>query len=247
MGYVKRNTRQDWLIADFETTAREDLDQFADDMKIDRRLTDPAKIAEARAKRMELAATDIDYARIGAVGLWSFDEDAPTVWTGNTETAERSMVETFWRAYQDIVVDRGGVLVGFNHSTYDVPLAMTRAQILDVPYSRVDLYRYAKGGPLLDVLRVLTHDWTVDRDKWKKLDVYARLRGIYIPDPTITLPDGSVRPLTGADMPGLITAGDFEPVRAHCLADLQRTYALASRLSLIGPAAGMGTDTRVVA
>jgi hypothetical protein len=222
MGYVTQNSRRPWLIADFETTARDDIDQFADDMRVDRRLVDPEKIAAAKAKRIEMAATDIDFAQIACVGLWSSTDDGPTVLCG---LPEREMVGAFWQAYEAVTSD-GGQVVGFNIGTYDLPLAITRAQILDVPYTRVDLYRYAKGGPVLDLLRILTHDWAVDKDKWKKLDVYARLRGIDIPDPT-----------TGADMPALIAAGDWEAVRAHNLADLRRTQALAQRLGYIGPPA----------
>lgn len=226
MGYVNRNTRQPWLIHDFETTAREDIDQFADDMKIDRRLTDPEKIAAARAKRLEMAATDIDYARVVCSGIWTSDQAAPYVMAGLTVESEQEQLAALAAAYEDIVLSRGGVIVGFNNRTYDLPLAMRRARILGVPFPRIPLDKY-RSTQIVDLLRVLTFGYEVDRDKWKKLDVYCRLHGITIADPAC-----------GADVPDLIAKGDLDSVIAHNLADLQRCHALASLLGEIGPVAG---------
>jgi hypothetical protein len=71
---------------------------------------------------------------------------------------------------------------------------------------------------------------------FRSLGFYARRFGIDIPDPT-----------SGADMPALIAAGDWEAVRAHNLADLRRTQALAQRLGYIGPPVSAAAVAEAVA
>jgi hypothetical protein len=220
MGYVDSKFRP-WLIHDFETTAREDIDQFADDMKVDRRLVDPEKIAAAKAKRIEMAAVDIDYARVVCSGIWTSDQDAPYILAGLTAESEREQLTALATAYEDIVLNRGGVIVGFNNRTYDLPLAMRRARLLGVPFPRVPIDKY-RSNQIVDLLRVLTFGYEIDRMQWKKLDVYCRLHGIHVADGA-----------TGAEVPELIARGDLDAVIAHNLADLQRCHALACVLGEI--------------
>jgi hypothetical protein len=221
MGYVNHNTRRPWLVIDTETTAIQEIDQYADDLRIDSRLKDPAKIAEARQAALEKVAVDIDLARIVCMGLWASDDDAPVIWTGDTEAQERDMLEAFWRAYRDVIVDRGGALVCYNGLSFDLPLVTRRSQLLCVQTEPINLYKY-RSAPVIDLQNELSFQGA---KPFRSLGFYCRRFGIDIPDET-----------SGADMPGLIAAGDWDGVRAHNLADLQRTQALAARLRLISPA-----------
>jgi hypothetical protein len=224
MGYVTQTTRRPWLVLDVETTVIHDLDAYADDVRIDSRLKDPEKIAEAKAAARGKAAVDLDLARIVCTGLWASRDPAPTIWTGDTDEAERAQLAAWWQAYRDVVLDRGGQIVGYNILGFDLPLLIRRSQYLGVPTERVDLNKY-RPGAICDLLNELSF---AGSKPYRPLDFYVRRFGIAqdIPDAT-----------TGADMPALIAAGDWAAVQAHNLADLQRTQALAVRLGLIGPAA----------
>ena len=222
MGYIARHHTRPWLVFDLETTAIADLDDYADDLRIDSRLRDPEKIAQAQQAAREKAALDIDLARIVCLGYWTSDQAAPVVLSGDTEDAERDMLAHLWTAYTDIV-GRGGTICGFNVLGYDLPLANRRAQYLcvwDRPAIELNKYR---PGPVLDLMQYLSYEGAVPA---RRLAFYCKRFGIHIPDAT-----------SGADMPTLIAAGDWDAVRAHCLSDVQRTQALAVRLGLIRPPA----------
>jgi hypothetical protein len=219
MGYVNRNIRRPWLVLDLETTAITEIDQFADDVRIDSRLKDPVKIAEARAAALEKAALDMDLARIVCTGLWASTDNAPDSITED-EHDEPWQVADAWNAITECI-GHGGQIVGYNLLGYDLPLLTRRAQYLSVPHQPIDLNKY-RPGAVLDLQNVLSFSGA---KPFRPLAFYCRRFGIDIPDST-----------SGADMPALIAAGDWPAVRAHNLADLRRTQALAERLGYIGPA-----------
>jgi hypothetical protein len=217
MGYVNRNIRRPWLVLDLETTAIADIDDFADDVRIDSRLKDPAKIAEARAAALEKAALDMDLARIVCVGLWASDDPTPAVFVG-VDNDEWINVRTAWDEIQGCI-NQGGQIVTYNGIGYDLPLLMRRAQYLSVLFTPIDLNKY-RPGAVLDLQNVLSFQGA---KPFRSLSFYCRRFDIDVPDST-----------SGADMPALIAAGDWDAVRTHNLADLRRTQALAQRLGYIG-------------
>lgn len=220
MGYVQ-TLRRPWLILDLETTAIDDLDQFADDLRIDSRLKDPAKVAEARAAARERAALDLDLARIVCAGLWESDYSTPAALLAETPFTERDIIHAAWLAIARCL-ESGGLLVTYNGLGYDLPLLMRRAQYLDVPFKPIELNKF-RPGPVLDLQNVLSFSGL---KPFRSLDFYARRFGLGIDDD-----------IDGGDMPALISAGDWDAVRRHNLADLRRTQALAQRLRYIGPPA----------
>jgi hypothetical protein len=222
MGYVTHNNiRRPWLVLDLETTAIAEIDQYADDARIDSRLKDPVKIAEARAAALEKAALDMDLARIVCTGLWANGDDGPSTLLSAVDQTEWADVAAAWDAIATCI-GNGGQIVGYNLIGYDLPLLMRRAQYLSVPHQPIDLNKY-RPGAVLDLQQVLSFQGA---KPFRSLAFYCRRFGIDIPDET-----------SGADMPALIAAGDWQAVRAHNLADLRRTQALAQRLGYIGPAA----------
>ncbi len=226
MGYVNRNIRRPWLVLDLETAPIVDVDEFvtvsADDAP--KNYTKPDTIAkwveEERAARISRAALDMDLARIVCVGLWDSNDDGPVVYVGDGDN-EWPHVSAAWTAIASCI-ERGGQVVTYNGLGYDLPLLMRRAQYLGVPFQPLEINKY-RPGPLLDLQNVLSFNGA---KPFRSLGFYARRFGIDIPDAT-----------SGADMPALIAAGDWDAVRAHNLADLRRTQALAARLGYIGPAA----------
>jgi hypothetical protein len=231
MGYIASNTRRPWLVLDIETAPILDIDRYADDVRIDSRLKDPEKVAAARKEALGKAALDIDLLRIVALGAWASDSMAPYCFVAGDVTdgepwpaqgrGEGDYLTCFWDDYQTIVVERGGLLVTSNGIGFDVPALLRRSQYLGVthPHVEVDKYRTADH---LDLQHTLSFRGS---KPWRSLDFYCRRFGIaeYLPDPT-----------TGADIGGMVEAGDIEGIRAHCLADVRRTQALAQRLGYIG-------------
>jgi hypothetical protein len=217
MGYVNRNIRRPWLVLDLETTAIADIDDFADDVRIDSRLKDPAKIAEARAAALEKAALDMDLARIVCAGMWDSADASP--YSATEELLdEPAQVRAMWTGIAECI-GNGGQIVGYNLIGYDLPLLMRRAQYLSIPFTPIDLNKY-RPGAVLDLQNVLSFQGA---KPFRSLSFYCRRFDIDVPDST-----------SGADMPALIAAGDWDAVRTHNLADLRRTQALAQRLGYIG-------------
>ena len=230
MGYVTRNLRRPWLCLDLETTAIPDVEAYvtvsADDAP--KNYTKPDSIAkwveDERAARLSRAALDMDLARIVCTGMWASTDDGPDVLTLLTET-EPQQLSLAWSAIEATIA-KGGQIVTYNGLGYDLPLLMRRAQYLGVPFQPVELNKY-RPGAVLDLQNILSF---AGAKPFRSLAFYCRRFGIDIPDTT-----------SGADMPALIAAGDWAAVRAHNLADLRRTQALAQRLGYIGVA----VDARV--
>jgi hypothetical protein len=214
MGYVT-NPRRPWVVLDLETTAIADIDDYAEDVRIDSRLRDPEKIAQARVEALSRAALDMDLARIACLGLWLSHEPEPVAFTCDEET----MVATAWVAIA-ACLDEGGQVLTYNGLGYDLPLLMRRAQYLGIPFKALELNKF-RPGAILDLQNVLSFQGL---KPFRSLSFYCKRFAIDIPDPT-----------TGADMPALIASEDWAAVRAHNLADLRRTQALAQRLGYIGP------------
>ncbi len=42
--------------------------------------------------------------------------------------------------------------------------------------------------------------------------------------------------ISGADIPALVAAGEWDQVKAHCISDVEATLALARRLGVVNPA-----------
>lgn len=217
MGYVTTK-RRPWLVMDAETAPVAHIDEWADHVRIDSRLKDPDKIAEAKRAALDKAAVDIDLARVVCTGLWSSNEDAPVIYVGGTEEDEIFQLGVFWSMYRD-TVEAGGLVIGFNTIGFDLPLYVRRSQLLGVRYDIPNLYKF-KSAPILDIENELCF---YGAKPMRSLAFRCVQFGIDIPDAT-----------SGADMPALIAAGDWDAVRAHNLADLRRTQALAQRLGYIG-------------
>lgn len=218
MGYVTTLARP-WLVLDIETAAIEDIDQYADDVRIDSRLRDAEKIAEAKKSALEKCALDIDLLRVVAVGLYAHDEQPVVMLPGDTQD-EADVLAATWGEYDRIVRQAGGVLVTFNGIGFDAPALIRRSQYLGVRYPRVDMNRYRPGAHI-DLQQELSFQGA---KPFRSLDFYCRRFGI----------DTEIPPVgDGADVAAMLAAGDYDGIRAHCLADIRRTQALAQRLGLI--------------
>lgn len=211
------------LVLDLETTAIPNADQFLEPPTAPSNYKDTEKIksyvAEKTAQNLTNCSLDPDLNRIVALGFMLEDRDLePLVYLCPDEAAERKALITFW----DVVAcdgNRTRRLVTFNGFAFDLPTLMRRSVYLDIWPSRdlsVDRYR----SPHVDLLQKLSFNGAI---KAHSLSFYAQRFGFEIETPE----------WTGADIAGLVEAGNWDAIKAHCRSDVLLTFELAQRLRYV--------------
>jgi hypothetical protein len=185
-----------------------------------------AYIAEEKVERLakferdcvEKAALDFNTARIVALGVSV--NGASTARVIRDEYEEAQALEGFW------AVGRHLLLVGFRVREFDLPLMIQRSRYLGVQAPSIDLGRYARNSTVCDLYDLLTfNDLRAEALMKRSLTSFCRRFGIPVDDA-----------VSGADVPALVAAGEWDAVKAHCISDVQLTVALAQRLRVLRPA-----------
>lgn len=206
-----------YRILDIETLAHEDAGNWLDPVEPDGRLTDPVKIkadiAKKEAERAEKLALDPDCCRIVCLGYHDCGTGDPICDPCQDEFEERAVLEAFWTSYRA----QDTSLVAFYGFGFDLPVLMRRSMYLGVPHQPLNVDRYR--SPHIDVLAKLTYNGVL---KPHSLSFYQRRLGL----PTLDK-------VKGSEIAGLVKAGDWDAVVAHCLSDIGLTHALANRLGLL--------------
>ena len=238
-----------WVVFDLETAPLPNAVEFLelipdavpDDSPIeaDRRLTDPVKIAadlekkrlarieqdreaqekveQQRATRLERASLDWNVGRIVAVGLQTESMDAPQTAIAEDEKREREILFWLWET-----LSARRPVVGFRIRSFDVPYAIQRSRLLRLVPPRISLARW-ENHDLCDLFDLLTFSDTQDTKVMRHtLARFAQRFGVQH--------DASI---SGADIPTLVAAGEWDQVRAHVHADVETTVALAEQLGVI--------------
>lgn len=223
-----------WIVFDLETAPLPNASAFIDppdlsDVSAPANYKDPAKIAEyietAKAKAIdkhakdcaETAALDWNVGRIVALGLQTESMDAPQVAIAEDERREREILFWLWETMQS-----RRPVVGFNIRQFDVPYAIQRSRLLRLVPPRISLARF-ENHDLCDLFDLLTFSDTQDRKVMRHtLAAFARRFGV--PH------DASV---SGAQIPALVAAGEWDAVRAHVTADVETTVALAEQVGVL--------------
>jgi predicted PolB exonuclease-like 3'-5' exonuclease len=210
MGY--NNDGATRLVFDVETAPLEDVASYMGEVPIEApaNYKDPVKIAAyvaaARAEQLDRCALDVDLCRIVAIGWWrECDRDV----TLHVNLEERTMLNAFWNHAED------SHLVGFNCLGFDLPVLLRRSLYLGVETPRVQIDRF-KHPKVTDLMDELSY---AGKLKARGLAFYCKRFGIDVPDG-----------VQGAQIGALVAAGEWEQVKSHCLADVQRTAFLAARL-----------------
>jgi hypothetical protein len=209
------------LIADVETAPRDECRKY---VKPAGNVKDPAKVAASIEERCDKLAVDINGARIVVLGWWDAIRGDPIARICLDDDAERLALGDFWLAWKRMrTVSANAQVAGYYCRTFDLPLLIRRSQLLGVTPEHVSLARYGRGD-VCDLYDELTFheggysDGVVPRT----LKVFCEQFDIDVPGTDID----------GAMVPGLVAAGDLEPVREHNLADLIRVGLLGQRLGL---------------
>lgn len=193
-------------------------------------LKDPAKIAEAIAKREAERAEEIEakYAktsldvhegRLLCVGL-AVGDDVPSVAYDETLADTRRLLDAVLDALRE-ALERGhgrAVVVGHNIAAFDAPWIWRLAVKHRHPLARV--FPWKKWGDgLADTMGM----WCLTNPRdYVKLDTIARFLGV---PPKL---DG----MTGADVWPAYCAGDHAKIKAYCAQDVETTRAVY--LAMVG-------------
>lgn len=213
------------MVFDIETVAIDGAAELADAISAPANYKDPEKIAayiiEARRAQLERASLYPWTARIVALGTIDMT-DVEEVSICPSEVEERQAIDRFWQraTYSDVGIEVLRPLVGFNVLKFDLPVLMARSRLLGVRYPKVDLTPW-KSKHVVDLAWELTFGQPRE----------IQLRSLKWFAKRFDLPSDDT--VSGADIAGLVAAGNWDAVRAHCLSDIRTTKALAERLGVI--------------
>lgn len=212
------NSRALRVVLDLETIPLPDAGEYLDfsDIAAPSNWKDPIKIArycdEAKAKKLEMAALDLDLCQIVALG-WLVEDSQldPVVMTAD-EHCEAAMLSTFWHALDERST------VGFAQVGFDLPILSRRSLYLGVPAPALNLDRYRTNH--LDLQLRLSFNGA---KTFRSLAFYLKRFGI----------DASDDPTTGKDIAAFVKAGNWAAVAHHCKCDVLHTKALAERMGYL--------------
>ena len=214
MGYDHEHAAR--IVLDIETAPIANAADYIEPIEAPANYKDEDKIAEyiahARQAKLDKAALDPDLCRIVALGVWPENGDPEVPATIISEAVERPSLQYFWRHYGACH------FIGKNCLAFDLPVLLRRSLYLGIeaPAIQLDRFRHPQVTDLQAILSMNNPAW------WHTLTFYCRRFGLDVPEDATT----------GADIRALVETGDWEGVRAHCLADVIRTGKLAARLGL---------------
>lgn len=176
-----------------------------------------AYIREEEAKRLEMAATDVDLARLSGIGLWprreaEADISGTRVMLCRDEEQERAALRILAEC-----LDPWVQVVTFGGFAFDLPVLMRRARYLGVSFPVLNLDRYK--SPHVDVREVLS-----DRDKSRRrsLQFYAKRLGM-----------GLSKTLQGAEEARVHETGKWAELEASIRHDVEATRRLAEWVGVL--------------
>lgn len=113
-------------------------------------------------------------------------------------------------------------LVTFNGRAFDLPYLIQRSRYLGVIHPTLDLRPYGSGQGNIDLYIELTFGRQSGPCMRQTLSAFCKRFGI---------PHNNT--VKGADIAGLVAAGDWAAIAEHVQADVIATLALARRLRVI--------------
>lgn len=223
-----------WVVFDIETAPLVNAGDFIDppnldDIEAPGNYKDPDKIAayiaDAKVKKAEKyardcaekSALDWNVGRVVCIGLQTESMAAPLVSIADTEKREREILFWLWET-----ISTRRPVCGFGIRPFDLPFCIQRSRFLGVVPPRLSLARF-DNRELADLSDILTFSDTQDTKVMRhSLKAFCRRFGIPITDDT-----------SGKDIAGMVAAGDWDGVSAHCTSDVEITVALGQRLGVI--------------
>lgn len=207
-----------WLIIDVASAPLPDAETYLEGtVKAPGNYKDPEKIAayiaEAQAERLNMAALDLDLARITGLGTLEAGDIAPNVHVGGTEDDELAML-----THAATMIKRADQIITYSGHGFDLPLLMRRARYRGLAFPWINLDRYR--SPHQDLCELLS-----DRDKSKRrsLQFYARRLGW----------SDIHKALSGAEEAQVPQSGRWAELEASLMHDVMATHRLAQWWGLV--------------
>lgn len=209
------------IVADIETGPVAGAGEFTEEItKAPATYKDPEKIAayldKANSEQLSKAALDPDLCRVVAIGFWCNDGKGIRTATADSETAEKAMLEAFWGTVRASFGLR--TIVGHNVLDFDLPVLQRRSLYLGVNFPKISLDRYRHPN-VVDTQQELSYNGKL---RYRSLGFYCKRFGIKVEDP-----------VTGSQIGTLLAMKDWDAIRGHVRADIEKTLALARRLGII--------------
>lgn len=218
-----------YLVLDIETLPHPDASKWLEPLppaEAPSNYKDEAKIAdyikkanaEAAAKRDDKLGLDPDCCQICALGWHVVGGDDPIVEVCHGEGDEADVLRQLADAYAVPVGHQETRIVTFYGRQFDLPVIMRRAMYLGVKFPKLNLDRYR--SPHIDVWDALTFNGALRTAH--SLQFYCKRLGIATGDP-----------FNGSQVAQLAKEGRWDDIKAHCIADIGATHALANKLGLL--------------
>lgn len=218
-----------YIVLDIETIGHPDAAQWLEPLpaaEAPSNYKDEAKIAEyikkanaeAAAKRDDKLGLDPDCCVTCAVGWHVVGGGDPTVDVCQNEAQEAEALKRLADAYAAPNGQQETRIVTFYGRQFDLPVLMRRAMYLGVKFPAWSLDRYR--SPHIDVWDALTYQGALRTAH--SLQFYCKRLGIATGDP-----------FNGAQVSQLAKEGRWDDIKAHCIADIGATHALANKLGLL--------------
>lgn len=170
-------------------------------------------IAEKTAEKLQMAAVDLDLARITGIGTLTSLDAHPQVHVGGDDKDERVMITA-----AALLVKQADVIITYAGHNFDLPLLQRRAKYQDLAFPWINLDRYR--SPHQDLCELLS-----DRspDRRRSLQFYAKRLGWTDIHKT----------LDGAEEARVIETGRWEDLEASLRHDVMATHRLAQWWGLV--------------
>lgn len=210
-----------WIVLDVATAPLPDAETYLDGaVRAPSTYKDPEKIAayiaEKQAERLQMAATDVDLARVTGIGMMT----SVSGQLAGIELCEDIGPERGRLGWVAAHLARRPSIITFGGFNFDLPLLMRRARYLGVDFPTLNLDRYRSDH--VDLCEVLS-----DRNPQRRrsLQFYAKRLG---------WTDIS-KPLSGAEEARVPETGKWDELAASLRHDVTATYRLAQWLGVIQP------------
>jgi DNA polymerase elongation subunit (family B) len=204
-----------WLILDVATAPLPDAETYLEgtirapkNYKDEQAIAD--YIAEKQAERLQMAAIDIDLARI--TGVAEMSEAVNVCVTCRDEKAERRHLAALANDLSD-----NPTIITFGGFNFDLPLIQRRARYLGVNFPKLNLDRFR--SPHIDLCEELS-----DRNPQRRrsLEFYAKRLGM-----------GITKTLSGAEEAHVPETRQWEELKESLIHDVTATYQLAQWMGYI--------------
>ncbi len=209
------------LILDVASAPIEGAAAYIGDVKAPSNYKDPEKIAayiaEEQTRRVEMAATDMDLARLTAIGTCTIDEPTPVIQLCRDEHDEKDALNGLKGVIGGSWPHRS--IVTFGGFAFDLQLVQRRSLYLGIKFPKLDLSRWGKS-PHVDLLLELS-----DRDPSRR-----RSLGFYVKRLGFT---DLVKGMTGEEESKVHTSGRWDDLRAAVAHDVEATRRLAAWMGLL--------------